>query len=116
MTVKFVTHALKTGEITVMGHVFDVATVKGNKISRIGAVSGQESLNPATIHINLETVPQKNPEDLLVLMLGLQDAVELGIQLLAMGIEDNPTASVDEIRERLVQLVAELDRTLQVSH
>lgn len=116
MSVKFVTHALKTGDITVMGNVSDVATVRGNKISRIGAVAGQESSNPATVHINLEVLPQQHPDDLLVLMLGLPDAVELGLQLLAMGIEDNPSIGVDEIRERLVQLVAELDNTLQVSH
>ncbi|WP_416668642.1 hypothetical protein [Egbenema bharatensis] len=114
MTVKFVTHALNTNDITVMGNVTDVATVRGNKISRIGAVEGQEQQNPAAIHLNFELVHQ--PHEMLVWMLSLPDAVELGLQLLAMGIEDQPSPGIDEIRDRLSQLIAELDRTLQVSH
>lgn len=120
MTVKFVTHSLNTGDITVMGHVTDIATVRGSKISRIGAVEGQEQKNPAAVHLNFEiTTPvpatDASPE-MLVWMMSVPDAVELGLQLLAMGIEDQPSPKIDEIRDRLSQLVAELDRTLQVSH
>jgi hypothetical protein len=118
MTVKFVTHVLNTGDITVMGHVTDVATVRGSTISRIGAVEGQEQKNPAAVHLNFEaiTTANDNPPEMLVWMLSVPDAVELGLQLLAMGIEAQPSPGIDEIRDRLSQLVAELDRTLQVSH
>ncbi len=116
MTVKYVTHSLNTGDITVMGNITDVVTAKGNKISRIGAIEGQEQQNPAAVHINLEITGGDSAAEMLVLILGLEDAVELGLQLLAMGIEDRPSPGVDEIRERLTQLVAELDQTLQVSH
>ncbi|GAB4377576.1 MAG: hypothetical protein Kow00121_27400 [Elainellaceae cyanobacterium] len=114
MTVKFVTHSLKIGDITVMGHVTDVATVRGSKISRIGAIEGQEQQNPAAVHLNFEDAT--TPTEMLVWILGVPDAVELGLQLLAMGIEDQPSPAIDDIRDRLSQLVAELDRTLQVSH
>jgi len=114
MTVKFVTHSLNTGDITVMGHVNDVAIVKGSKISRIGAVEGQEQTNPAAVHVNFQV--SDNPDDLLVWMMGLPDAIEIGLQLVAMGIEAQPSPRIDEIRDRLSQLVSELDRTLQVSH
>jgi hypothetical protein len=114
MAVKFVTHSLRTNDITVMGNVTDVATVRGNKISRIGAVEGQEQQNPAAIHLNFELAHQ--PNEMLVWVLNVPDAVELGLQLLAMGIEDQPSPGIDEIRDRLSQLIAELDRTLQVSH
>lgn len=114
MTVKFVTHSLKTGDITVMGQVNDMATVRGSKISRLGAIEGQEQQNPAAIHINFEAT--NNSSEMLVWMLSLSDAVEIGLQLLAMGIEDQRSPGVGEISERLSQLVAELDRTLQVSH
>ncbi|MBN8563622.1 MAG: hypothetical protein J0L70_24085 [Leptolyngbya sp. UWPOB_LEPTO1] len=114
MTVKFVTHTLNTNDITVMGNVNDVATVRGSKISRIGAVEGQEQQNPATIHVNFQVT--NNPEEMLVLMMGLSDAIEIGLQLLAMGIEAEPSPKIDEVRDRLSQLVSELDRSLQVSH
>lgn len=114
MTVKFVTHTLNTGDITVMGNVSDVATVQGSKISRIGAVEGQEQQNPAAIHVNFQVT--NKPEDMLVLMLGLSDAIELGLQLVAMGIEAQPSPTLDDVRDRLSQLVSELDLDLQVSH
>lgn len=114
MTVKFVTHTLNTGDITVMGQVSNVATVRGSKMSRIGAVEGHEQETPAAIHVNFQMT--NNPEELLVWMLGLADAIEIGLQLVAMGIEDQPSPQMDDVRDRLSQLVAELDRSLQVSH
>lgn len=113
MTVHFVTHALKTGDITVMGNVSDVAIVRGSKISRVGAVEGQEQQNPAAVHINLEVV--NSTDEMLVLMLNVSDAMELGLELLAMGVKDRSTTGVDEIRDRLAELMMELDRTLQVA-
>lgn len=115
MTVKYVTRPLPTGDITIMGHVSDVATVRGKTISHIGAIVGQEQQNPAAVHVNLEIVGSQHPADMLTLIFGLEDALELGLQLVAMGIEEQPAPAIDEIRERLAQLVAELNRSLQVS-
>ncbi len=116
MTVKYVTHDLETSDITVMGHVEDAITVKGSKISRIGAIVGQEAANPAAVHLNLEVEPHKTASEMLVLVFNQQDAVEIGLQLVAMGIEDNPTISIDDVKQRLGTVVAELDQTLQVTH
>ncbi|MGI0491609.1 hypothetical protein ACN4EG_07340 [Alkalinema pantanalense CENA528] len=114
MTVKYVTHDLTTGNITVMGHVEAVMTVRGSKVSRIGAIVGQEAQNPAEIHLNLEVDPHKTASQMLVLSFSPQDAVEIGLQLAAMGVEDNPAISIDSVKQRLMDLLAELDRTLQV--
>lgn len=114
MTVKFVTHVLPTHNITLMGQVNDVATVKGTKISRIGAVEGQEQQNPAAIHLNFEMA--ENSDDMFVIMLSPADAVEMGLQMVAMALEEQPHPNVNAIRDRISQLITELDRTLQVSH
>lgn len=114
MTVKFVTNPLNTGDITVVGNVSDVATVQGSKMSRIGALEGQEQQNPAAIHVNFQMT--NKPEEMLVLMLGLSDAIELGLQLVALGIEAQLSPKIDDVRDRLCQLVSELDRDLQISH
>lgn len=115
MTVKFVTHALSTGDITIMGRVADVATVRGKTISQIGAIVGQEQQHPAAVHLNLEVVGSQQPANMLTLVFSLEDALELGLQLMAMAIENQPTPSIDQIQERLTQRLAELDRTLQVA-
>ncbi|WP_448561546.1 hypothetical protein [Trichothermofontia sp.] len=115
MTVKYVTHPLTTGDITIMGRVSDVATVRGKTISQIGAIVGQEQQNPAAVHVNLESVDNQGTNNMVTLILGLDDALELGIHLVAMGIENQPAPSIDDVRERVAQLVTELDRTLQVS-
>jgi hypothetical protein len=114
MTVHYVTHAFKTGDITIMGNVTDMTTVAGKTISRIGAIEGQETRNPPIIHVNLEGSHQGEVEPI-VLSLNLQDAIEMGLQLVAMGIENYPHPDIDEVRDRLAQLVSELDHTLQVS-
>ncbi|NJR61791.1 MAG: hypothetical protein HC769_24960 [Cyanobacteria bacterium CRU_2_1] len=54
MTVEYVTHLLKTGDITVMGHIEDVLTVTGQRVSLVGAIEGQEQQNPPAIHVNFE--------------------------------------------------------------
>lgn len=115
MTVRYVTHSLKTGDITLMGNVKNMATLTGKSMTRIGAIEGKEQQNPPAIHINLDRAGG-NVEDSVVLSLSLPDAIEMGLQLVAMGIENHPNPDIEEIRDRLSQLVAELDRTLQVSH
>lgn len=52
MTVKYVTHLLKTGDVTVTGYIEDALTVTGQRVSRIGAVERQEEQNPPAIHVN----------------------------------------------------------------
>lgn len=115
MTVKYVTHDLSTSDITIMGKVENAIKVRGSSISRIGPIIGHEAQNPAEVHLNLEVEPHQTASEMLVLSFTAQDAVEVGLQLLAMGVEDNPTIGIDVVKQRLTDLLAELDRTLKVT-
>jgi hypothetical protein len=118
MTVKYVTHLLETGDVMVTGHLEDVLTVKGQRVSRVGAVEGQEQQNPPAVHVNFEIVKtgeHPTTPDMLGLILSPSDALELGMLLVAMAIEDKTTAEVGEIKEHLSRLVTDLQHTVQVS-
>lgn len=115
MTVHYVTHTLKTDDITIMGNISNTATVTGRTITRIGAIEGQEQQNPPAVHVNLE-LAEGEDRGSVILSLSLPDAIEMGIQLVAMGIENNPHPDIEAMRDRLAHLVSELDQTLQVSH
>jgi hypothetical protein len=52
---------------------------------------------------------------MLVLAFSPADALELGMLLVAMAIEDKTSAEVAEIKGHLSQLVADLQQTVQVS-
>jgi hypothetical protein len=119
MTVEYVTHLLETGEIMVTGHVEDALTVKGHRVSRVGAVEGQEQQNPPAIHVNFEIVKKgEHPvtPEMLVLIFSPQDALELGMLLTAMAIEDKTSTEVSEIKEHLSRLATDLQRSVQVAH
>ncbi len=118
MTVEYVTHLLETGEVMVMGHVEDVLTVTGQRVSRVGAVEGQEQQNPPAIHANFEILKKgEHPvtPEMLVLAFTPSDALELGMLLVAMAIEDKTSAEVSEIKNHLSRLVADLQQTVQVA-
>lgn len=118
MTVEYVTHLLETGEVMVMGHVEDVLTVTGQRVSRVGAVEGQEQQNPPAIHVNFEILKKgEHPvtPEMLVLAFAPSDALELGMLLVAMAIEDKTSAEVSEIKNHLSRLVTDLQQTVQVA-
>jgi len=118
MTVEYVTHLLETGEVMVMGHVEDVLAMTGQRVSRVGAVEGQEQQNPPAIHVNFEILKKgEHPvtPEMLVLAFTPLDALELGMLLVAMAIEDKTSKEVSEIKEHLSQLVSDLQRTVQVA-
>jgi hypothetical protein len=118
MTVDYVTHLLETGEVMVMGHVEDVLTVIGQRVSRVGAVEGQEQQNPPAIHVNFEILKKgEHPvtPEMLVLAFTPADALELGMLMAAMAIEDKTSAEVSEIKNHLSRLVADLQQTVQVA-
>lgn len=118
MTVEYVTHLLETGDVMVMGHIEDVLTVTGQRVSRIGAVEGQEEQNPLAIHVNFEIVKKgEHPvtPEMLVLAFNPSDALELGMLLVAMAIEDKTSAEVAEIKGHLSQLVTDLQQSVQIT-
>jgi len=118
MTVKYVTHLLKTGDVMVTGHIEDALTVTGQRVSRVGAVEGQEEKSPPVIHVNFEILKKGahpiTPE-MLGLIFSLADALELGMLLVAMAIEDKTSADVAEIKDHLSQLVTALQHEVKVA-
>ncbi|HIK14072.1 MAG TPA: hypothetical protein IGS53_02035 [Leptolyngbyaceae cyanobacterium M33_DOE_097] len=115
MPVQSVTHLLETGEIMVMGHVEDVLTVTGQRVSRVDAVAGQEQPNPSAIHVNFEILKKgEHPvtPKILVLALSPSDVLELGILLVATAIEDKTSTEVSETKEHLSQRVVDLQQTM----
>jgi hypothetical protein len=77
-----------------MGNIANTATVTGRTITRIGAIEGQEQQNPPAVHVNLE-LAEGEARGSVVLSLSLPDAIEMGLQLVAIGIEDNPQPDID---------------------
>lgn len=113
MMVKHVTCPWKTGEITVMSNVTSIQVV-GNKITKIGAIQGQETDSPASIYIDLDVMYKQPMPSILAsteelgLILNVKDALELGLLLVAMGMETNKSADVSVTLERLSKLITEL--------
>lgn len=120
MTVQSITHPWKTTDITVMSNVTSVR-VRGNKITKIGAVADstadpipqQTSDQTSAIYLDLDVrdphsaaaILQNTQE--LGLILQPQDALELGLMLTAMGLENYDKATVAAAFERLSNLIAE---------
>jgi hypothetical protein len=118
MTVEYVTHLLTTGDVMVMGHIEDVLTVTGQRVSRVGAVEGQEQQNPPAIHVNFEILKkgeQPVTPEMLVLAFSPSGALDLGMLLVAMAIEDKTSADVVEIKDHLSQLVTDLQHDVKVT-
>ncbi|EKU99651.1 hypothetical protein Lepto7375DRAFT_1715 [Leptolyngbya sp. PCC 7375] len=104
---------LKTGDITVISNVTSV-TVNANKISRLEKIPGHEQESPSTVHVDfdvnqpsrLAAVLEETKE--LGLILELEDAVQLGIFLIAMGMENATPDDISAIMTRLSKLIADL--------
>ena len=105
-TKQLLTQTLNTGDITVISNVTSV-TVAANKISRLEAVSGHGPESPSTVHVDFSV---KQPSHLaaileeteeLGLILELDDAVQLGVFLIVMGMEHK---TAEEITVMMTQL------------
>lgn len=114
MNTKLRTQSLETGTIAVMSNVSSVNVV-GTKVSRVEEVPGHEAENPSTIHVDfkvqnprhLETVLESAEE--LGMILNLEDAVELGLLLVAMGLEHKTPDDIAAVMSRLSKLVKEFE-------
>lgn len=109
-----VSRELKTGDITVLSNLTSV-TANAKRISRLNAVKGKDITDPASIHVDLKVKPHKEhlPRVLaeteeLDLVLSLDDALQIGVMLVAMGLEDKSQLEVDEVLKRLFELTCEL--------
>jgi len=109
-----VSRELKTGDIAVMSNLTSV-TANANRISRLNAVKGKNITDPASIHVDLKVKPHVEhlPSVLgeteeLDLVLSVDDALQIGMMLVAMGLEDKSQLDIDEVFKRLFELTCEL--------
>jgi hypothetical protein len=113
MTTKLVTRPLKTGELTAMSNVTSI-TVTGHQVSIIEVEPESGKKDNSTLHLTFEVEhPQKLPSLLataeeLGLIMERNDAVEIGLSLLSMAMEDKTPVEIEAIQQRLSEMIAEL--------
>lgn len=112
MKVVSTSYELTTGDIEVMSNLTSIIA-NANRISRLEAVQGKAS--PARVHLDLKVKP--HPEHILSVLgeteevdlaLSPDDALEIGIMMVAMGLENKSQLEVDEVFKRLFELTCEL--------
>ena len=110
-----VSRELKTGDITVLSNLTSVTT-NASRISRLNAIKGKDITDPASIYVDLKVKPHSEhlPSVLgeteeLDLVLSVDDALQIGVMLVAMGLEDKSQLEVDEVFKRLFELTCELN-------
>jgi hypothetical protein len=97
---------LHTGDITVMSNT-DSLTVTGQRVTRIGVIDTAETHCEPTVHLSLSvqhTDGGDNEAQSLGLILQAEDAIQLGMSLLVMGLGDAPPAEQESLMKRLRQL------------
>jgi hypothetical protein len=109
-----VSHELKTGDIKVLGNLIRV-TASANRISRLNAVKGKNINDPASIHIDFQVKPHQEQLPRVIgetkeldLVLSVDDAMQIGMLLVAMSLEDKSELEVDKVFKRLFKLICEL--------
>lgn len=106
-----VSHELNTGDIQVMSNLTSfIANAK--RITRLEAIEGKDT---AAIHLDLQVRPHSEhlpsvigETEELDLVLNLNDAAEIGMLLIAMGLEDKSQLEIDEVFKRIFELTCEL--------
>lgn len=112
MNKQLFTRNIKTGDITVTSNVTSI-TANATRISRVEEIPGHERESPSAIYIDLTVQQPVKLHDVLEateevdLILNLEDAVELGLLIVAMGMEHKTDLQVATIMSQLSQLIAE---------
>ncbi len=112
MKPKLFTRSIKTSDITVSSNLTSI-TVNGARISRVEEIPGQEQANPSTIYVDLMVKTPTPTHDVLEgtqevdLVLNLDDAVELGLLLVALGMEHKTDQEIAQLESRLTQMIAD---------
>lgn len=113
MTTKLITRPIKTGELTAMSNVTSI-TVTGHQVSILEDQPEPGKKDDSAVHLTFEVEhPQKLPSLLataeeLGLIMEREDAVEIGLLLLAMALENKSSAEVEAIQKKLSSLIGEL--------
>ncbi|MEB3231284.1 MAG: hypothetical protein VKJ64_09760 [Leptolyngbyaceae bacterium] len=102
------TQKIQTGDITVMSNVTSI-TVVGTKVSRLADLPEGHQHRPSTVHVDFEvkqptqTASVLEATETLGMILTVEDAVELGEYLLAMGLGDKSSDEVASVMARINQ-------------
>ena len=113
MTTKLVTRPLKTGELTAMSNVTSI-NVTGHQVSILEVQPEPGKKDTSAVHLTFDVEhPQKLPSLLataeeLGLIMDRDDAVKIGLSLLAMAMEDQTLGEIEAIKQRLSSMIAEL--------
>ena len=113
MTTKLVTRPLKTGELTAMSNVTSI-NVTGHQVSILEVQPEPGKKDTSAVHLTFDVEhPQKLPSLLataeeLGLIMDRDDAVKIGLSLLAMAMEDQTPGEIEAIKKRLSSMIAEL--------
>lgn len=110
MATTLLTRDIHTDSITVMSNVSSV-TVEGTKVSRLGGHARGDAGGASAVHIDFDVKPSSRRSDggesteSMCMILGVDDAVELGMMLVAMGLEQKTPEEMTETLSRLSQLI-----------
>ena len=110
MTTTLLTHDLQTDDITVMSNLTSI-TVVGSKISSLDDPQVSSRDSSSTVHLDFD-VKEPTPSsgvldstETLGMIFKQGDAINLGLWLIAMGMEHKTSDDVDAIVSRLTQLL-----------
>ncbi len=110
MGTTLLTRDIHTDDITIMSNVSSV-TVEGIKVSRLGGHAKGDTAGASAVHIDFEVKPSNRQSEggeateSMCMVLGVDDAVELGMMLVAMGLEQQSPEEISETLSRLNQLI-----------
>lgn len=113
MKTKLITHPLKTGKFTAISNVTSI-NVTGHQVSILEDQPEAGQKDNSAIHLTFDVEhPQKLPSLLstaeeLGLIMEREDAIEIGLSILSMAMEDKTPAEIESIKQRLSTMIAEL--------
>ena len=113
MTTKLVTRPLKTGELTAISNVTSI-NVTGHQVSILEVQPEPGKKDTSAVHLTFDVEhPQKLPSlfanvEELGLIMDRDDAVKIGLSLLAMAMEDKSSGEIAAIKEKLSGMIADL--------
>ncbi|NJN29504.1 MAG: hypothetical protein HC824_02855 [Synechococcales cyanobacterium RM1_1_8] len=112
MSTQAITRSWKTHDITVMSNVTSVH-VQGKQVTKLGMIAEENSAPEAEIHLALDVQNDQHIASLLAetktlgVILKPKDALELGLLLTAMGLENANPEKISTLFERLSQMMAD---------
>jgi hypothetical protein len=114
MTTKLQTMPLQTKEMTLMSNNTSIKVI-GHKISKLIDQDEKQQNVSSSIHLTFDVKKEEkspcilnNPEEL-GFIINPKDAIEIGLSLIAMGMDFHNEITLEEIKGRLAQISAEIE-------